>query len=59
MAGLTWEQVEVDMKKTNAGPHFVPESRIEQLLTEAEFRSSPTMRSGSYACGWIAFKPEQ
>ena len=56
LAGLKWEQVESGMKERMQGIHFVSGTRIEQLLTEAEFDRVQQFFQIFMLGGWIAFR---
>jgi tRNA (cmo5U34)-methyltransferase len=56
IAGLTWEQVENDMKMRMQGIHFVSGNRLEQLLAEAGFHRVQSFFQVFMLGGWIGFK---
>lgn len=56
LAGVRWEEVESGMRERMKTIHFVPASRIKELLAQAGFSKSQLFFQNFMLGGWIAFK---
>jgi tRNA (cmo5U34)-methyltransferase len=56
LAGKEWEQVENGMKERMRAIHFVPGSRIEELMAQAGLSKSQQFFQNFMLGGWVAFK---
>ncbi len=55
LAGVQWQEVENGMKERMKAIHFVPASRIEELLGQAGFSKTRYFFQNFILGGWIAF----
>ncbi len=55
-AGVQWEEVESGMRERMKTIHFVPASRIEELLAQAGFSKSKQFFRNFMIGGWVAFR---